>query len=82
MSFEMETLSKVSRLIGFGKAGSFAPSTFNKLCGTTAMIVFLLKDCLEYSGIATEKKFNIQNSYRLNRFNIERSQRLLNRMGS
>lgn len=80
MSFDMITLSKISKLIGYGKAGSFAPSTFNKLCGTTAMIVFLLKDCLEYSGISAEKKFNIQNSYRLNKYNIDRSERLLSKI--
>ncbi len=41
-----------------------SPAYFSKICGTTGLILFLLKDVMEYSGITiVDKKTPIQRIY-------------------
>ena len=39
-----------------GKERNFSPSYYSSKCVTTGLLIFLLKDALEYSGILTDKK--------------------------
>lgn len=36
-----------------------SPAYFSKICGTTGLIIFLIKDALEYAGIIIQEKKNI-----------------------
>jgi hypothetical protein len=36
-----------------------SPAYFSKICGTTGLIIFLIKDALEYAGILIQDKKNI-----------------------
>jgi len=47
----------LTQIIGTG-ATRLKATFFSKLCNTTGFLVFLIKDCLEYSGIIIEKKTN------------------------
>jgi hypothetical protein len=41
-------------------AHKITPNYYSKLCGTTGLLVFFIKDILEYYGIIVEKKSNAQ----------------------
>jgi hypothetical protein len=34
-----------------------SPAFFSKICGTTGLVVFFIKDILDYWGITNEKKY-------------------------
>jgi hypothetical protein len=36
-----------------------SPAYFSKVCGTTGLVIFLIKDALEYAGILIQEKKNI-----------------------
>ena len=54
--FDCENCHKLKEMIENMKS-KIVPSYFSKICGTTGLIVFVVKDALEYSGaIVNEKK--------------------------
>ena len=54
--FDCENCYKLKEMIENVKS-KIVPSYFSKICGTTGLIVFVVKDALEYSGaIVNEKK--------------------------
>lgn len=55
IDFSNENIYKVSRLLG-NNAHKITPAYFSKICGTTGLIIFLIKDALEYAGILQDKK--------------------------
>ena len=38
------------------KSEKLKPAYFGKICGTTGLFVFIVKDCLEYCGAIEDKK--------------------------
>lgn len=69
--FSSENVYKLNRIIG-NNTNKISPSYYSKLCGTTGLLLFLLKDCIEYSGInILEKKTPIQKIYNNYNYNID-----------
>lgn len=56
--FSPENLYKVKRIIE-SKANEIKPTNYSKICGTTGLVIFLIKDALEYCGIIQNDKKNI-----------------------
>ena len=62
-SFDDNNINKMRNLIHKNKA-KISRTYYSKICGTTASIVFILKDALEYSGILiNEKKTPVKRIY-------------------
>jgi hypothetical protein len=59
MDFSSENIFKVNKVVA-GQGSRLIPANFSKICGTTGLIIFLIKDALEYSGIVIDKKTPIQ----------------------
>lgn len=51
-----KNLYKIIHIIN-GNIGKIIPSYFTKTCGTTGLVVFFIKDILDYTGISNDKKF-------------------------
>ena len=51
-----KNIYKIIHIIN-GNIGKIIPSYFTKTCGTTGLIVFFIKDILDYTGISNDKKF-------------------------
>jgi hypothetical protein len=77
LDFSLDNLLKIQRLLG-GNNQKITPSYFSKLCGTTGLFVFLLKDAFEYVGIIVDsKKTPPYNQYKLENYHQQfLSQRL------
>ena len=56
--FSPENLYKVKRILG-NKANEIKHTNYSKICGTTGLVIFLIKDALEYCGIIQNDKKNI-----------------------
>jgi len=54
-------LYKIYKLIG-NNSNKITPNYFSKLCGTTGLIVFLVKDFIDYLGIGCDKKSSVSNA--------------------
>ena len=39
-----------------GHFNKIAPGYFSKICGTTGLLIFLLKDAFEYAGLIIDKR--------------------------
>ena len=55
IDFSNENIYKLSKLVG-NNTQKITPNYFSKMCGTTGLFIFLIKDALEYSGILIDKK--------------------------
>jgi hypothetical protein len=55
IDFSDENIYKLIHLAG-ADVGKITPAHFSKFCGTTGLIIFLIKDAFEYAGIVVEKK--------------------------
>lgn len=53
--FTSENVNKVATLIQ-GKLDHIKPTFYSKICGTTGLVIFLIKDALEYCGILFYEK--------------------------
>ena len=53
--FDDENIYKIEKIIKNNKS-NFNPSYYSNICGTTGLIVFLLKDVLEYLGVFINDK--------------------------
>ena len=53
--FDEENIEKIEKMIKSYK-DTIYPSYYSKICGTTGLIVFILKDALEYCGIFYNEK--------------------------
>lgn len=63
-----ENLIEVDRIIGDNYL-KLLPSLYTKLCGTSGLFVFILRDILEWCGILTDKRFvNPSKSYGFSKF--------------
>jgi hypothetical protein len=76
LNLSCENLMKIQKLVG-NNPGRITPQYFSKLCGTTGLIAFLLKDAFEYAGITVDKKTPAFNLYRFENYQqIELTQKL------
>jgi hypothetical protein len=53
--FTEENIYKIFKLCE-GKEKKINPSVYSKLCGTTGLIIFVIRDALEYTGIIIDKR--------------------------
>ena len=75
-SFDEENLNKMRKMVNKYKS-KISPSYYTKICGTTSLIVFILKDALEYCGILiNERKTPIKRIYE----NLIREKEIINRL--
>ena len=56
--FSIENIHEVKKIVGENK-DKIKPSTYSKICGTTGLVIFLVKDTLEYLGVLHSAKKNI-----------------------
>ena len=56
--FSGKNIYEAKKLIN-GKEDQLKPANFTKICGTTGLVVFLIKDTLEYCGILLSLKKNV-----------------------
>lgn len=53
--FSDENLYRIIRIVG-NREKRIAPTYYSKTCGTTGLIIFLIKDSMEYAGVVIDKK--------------------------
>ena len=56
--FSGKNIYEAKKLIN-GKEDQLKPANFTKICGTTGLVVFLIKDTLEYCGVLLSLKKNV-----------------------
>ena len=56
--FSIRNIYEVKKMI-YGKEDKIKPSAYSKICGTTGLILFLIKDTLEYCGVIHNIKKNV-----------------------
>jgi hypothetical protein len=55
IDFSSQNVYRLIKLLG-NNLPKITPNYFSKLCGTTGLFIFLIKDALEYAGIVVDKK--------------------------
>lgn len=55
IDFSDENIYVLIKLAG-SDVSKITPTYFSKFCGTTGLIIFLIKDAFEYAGIVIDKK--------------------------
>jgi hypothetical protein len=77
--FSEENLLKLSKIIG-NREKKITPTFYSKTCGTTGLIIFLIKDALEYSGIIIDKKTLPSRIYKSYNYLLSKAKQKLDRM--
>jgi hypothetical protein len=71
LDFSSENVYKINKIIS-GNLNKITPAYFSKICGATGLIIFLLKDAIEYCGVSIiEKKTPIQKIYNYYNYNLD-----------
>ena len=70
-----ENLFKVSRVI-LNKEKKITPNYYSKTCATTGLIIFILKDILEYVGLISDKKTLPSQMLKLNNIFVNKSEEI------
>jgi len=63
IDFSNENIYRISKMIG-NNVSKINPNYFSKICGTTGLFIFFIKDALEYSGIIVDKKTSINRLFK------------------
>jgi len=63
-NFSNENIYKLSKLVS-NKEKLITPNYYSKTCATTGLVIFILKDALEYLGIISDKRTVPSQMYRL-----------------
>jgi hypothetical protein len=79
IDFSTENIYKVSKLVG-SNTSKMTPNYFSKMCGTTGLFIFLIKDALEYSGILIDKKTPVSRLNKNYMYNFEILQNKIERL--
>lgn len=77
--FSDENFYKIVKIIG-NREKRITPTYYSKICGTTGLIIFLIKDTMEYAGIILDKKTFPASTYRLYNFILSKSKQKLHRL--
>ena len=56
--FSVKNIYEAKKII-YGKEDQLKPANFTKICATTGLIIFLIKDTLEFCGVILSKKKNV-----------------------
>ena len=56
--FSVKNIYEAKKII-FGKEDQLKPANFTKICATTGLIIFLIKDTLEFCGVILSLKKNV-----------------------
>ena len=56
------------------------PNYYSKTCATTGLIIFILKDILEYVGLISDKKTLPSQMLKLNRIFLTKSQEIYEKL--
>jgi len=64
-----------------GKTNKITPVYYSKLCPTTGLFVFIVKDALEYIGILEDKKTLPSKIYKKLNYLIEENKKKLESLG-
>jgi len=70
LNFTTENIFAISQIIGNDLSKMTAPS-YTKICPTTGLVFFFIKDALEYSGIIVDKKTPLIKLMNLLEYNLE-----------
>lgn len=70
LNFSTENILSISQIIGSDLSKMTAPS-YTKICPTTGLVFFFIKDALEYSGIIVDKKTPLIKIMNLLEYNLE-----------
>ncbi len=69
--FSSENVYKINKLLG-NNVNKITPNFCSKICAATGLLMFLLKDAIEYAGVSIiEKKTPIQRIYNNYNYNID-----------
>ena len=79
--FSEENIYIISKLCE-NKEKKISPSFFSKICGTTGLVIFLIRDALEYTGIIIDKKTLPSRLQKLYKYGLEKKQYLLEKFKS
>ena len=80
LNFSNENVFRMSRIV-VNSLHKITPTYFSKMCGTTGLFLFLLKDAFEYCGILNDAKKTPQyNAYKLEKFITELYQKGIDKM--
>lgn len=77
--FSTENIHRINKIID-KNISKISPAYFSKICGTTGLIIFMIKDALEYSGVIQEKKVIPARVYKNYLYNTEIITEKLNRL--
>jgi hypothetical protein len=78
--FSDQNTYKIYRLT-INKEKKFASNFFSKICQTTAIIIFLIKDALEFIGVLIDKKNPSEGKvYKLAKVVVENNKNLLSKI--
>jgi hypothetical protein len=78
-NFSEKNLLKISKLVR-NKEKIFSPSYYSSKCVTTGLLIFLLKDVLEFAGILKDKKNNPYLMYSTVKYRCDRYIEMLLRL--
>ena len=56
--FSIKNIYEINKLV-YGYKDKIKPNIYSKICGTTGLIIFMIKDSLEYMGVLHSTKKNI-----------------------
>jgi hypothetical protein len=79
IDFSNENIYKISKMIG-NNVSKINPNYFSKLCGTTGLFIFFIKDALEYAGIIVDKKTSTNRLFKNYTYSNEILQSKLDRL--
>lgn len=69
--FSSENVYKINKFVG-NHITKITPTYYSKICPATGLLIFLLKDAIEYAGVSiVEKKTPIHRIYNNYNYNID-----------
>lgn len=77
--FSDENLYKIIKIIG-NREKKITPTYYSKTCGTTGLIIFLIKDAMEYAGIIVDKKTLPPRTYKTYNYLVTKAKQKLDRL--
>jgi len=77
--YSEENLYKILKIIG-NREKRITPTYYSKTCGTTGLIIFLIKDSMEYASVIIDKKTIPARTYKLYNYIITTVKQKLDRL--
>lgn len=77
--FNVENAFKVFKLAE-NNIKKLSPNYYTKLCGTTGLFMFVLKDILEYCGIILDKKCYAKRAMEISKYGVDYYNKLIDKI--